>query len=61
MQDIPPELREDEGEIEAALAGKLPEDLITIEDIRGMVHCHTTYSDGKHTIEEMARAAKPSV
>jgi DNA polymerase (family 10) len=58
MQYIPPELREDEGEIEAALAGKLPEDLVTLEDIRGMVHCHTTYSDGKHTIEEMARAAE---
>jgi len=58
MQYIPPELREDEGEIEAALAGNLPEDLVTVEDIRGMVHCHTTYSDGKHTIEEMARAAE---
>jgi DNA polymerase (family 10) len=58
MQYIPPELREDEGEIEAALAGKLPEDLLTLEDIRGMVHCHTTYSDGKHTVEEMARAAE---
>jgi DNA polymerase (family 10) len=58
MQYIPPELREDEGEIEAALAGRLPEDLVTLEDIRGMVHCHTTYSDGKHTIEEMARAAE---
>lgn len=58
MQYIPPELREDEGEIEAAIAGKLPEDLVTLEDIRGMVHCHTTYSDGKHSIEEMARAAE---
>lgn len=58
MQYIPPELREDEGEIEAALAGKLPEDLVRLEDIRGMVHCHTTYSDGKHTIEEMVRAAE---
>src|SRR3989441_3284036 len=58
MPYIPPELREDEGEIEAALAGRLPEDLVTLEDIRGMVHCHTTYSDGKHTIEEMARAAE---
>ncbi len=58
MQYIPPELREDQGEIEAALAGKLPEDLVTLEDIRGMVHCHTTYSDGKHSIEEMARAAE---
>lgn len=58
MQYIPPELREDEGEIEAALAGKLPEDLVTLGDIRGMVHCHTTYSDGKHSIEEMVRAAE---
>jgi len=58
MQYIPPELREDEGEIEAALAGKLPEDLITLEDIQGMVHCHTTYSDGKHSVAEMARAAE---
>jgi len=58
MQHIPPELREDEGEIEAALAGKLPEDLITLADIKGMVHCHTTYSDGKHSVEEMVLAAE---
>jgi DNA polymerase (family 10) len=58
MQYIPPELREDEGEIEAALAGKLPEDLITTDDIQGMVHCHTTYSDGKHSVEQMALAAE---
>jgi DNA polymerase (family 10) len=58
MQYIPPELREDEGEIEAALAGRLPEDLVKLEDIRGMVHCHTTYSDGKNSIEEMVRAAE---
>ena len=58
MQYIPPELREDEGEIEAALAGKLPEDLVTLADIRGMVHCHTTYSDGKNSIEEMVRATE---
>ncbi|HVQ38888.1 MAG TPA: DNA polymerase/3'-5' exonuclease PolX [Pyrinomonadaceae bacterium] len=58
MQYIPPELREDQGEIEAALAGKLPQDLVTLADIRGMVHCHTTYSDGKNSIEEMARAAE---
>lgn len=57
MQYIPPELREDTGEIEAALKNKLPEDLIELEDIEGMVHCHTTYSDGKHSVEEMARAA----
>jgi DNA polymerase (family X) len=58
MQYVPPELREDEGEIEAALAGRLPEDLIDVGDIQGMTHCHTTYSDGKHSIEEMARAAE---
>jgi DNA polymerase (family 10) len=58
MQYIPPELREDEGEIELALAGKLPQDLITIADIRGMTHCHTTYSDGRNTIAEMALAAE---
>lgn len=58
MRYIQPELREDAGEIEAALAGKLPEDLVTLADIRGMVHCHTTYSDGKHSLEEMVRAAE---
>jgi DNA polymerase (family 10) len=58
MQFIAPELRADEGEIEAALKGKLPTDLITAEDIRGMVHCHTTYSDGKHSVEQMVAAAE---
>ncbi len=58
MQFIPPELREDKGEIEAALAGKLHEDLITSDDIQGMVHCHTTYSDGKHSVEAMAMEAE---
>ncbi|HUP00933.1 MAG TPA: DNA polymerase/3'-5' exonuclease PolX [Gemmatimonadota bacterium] len=53
---IPPELREDRGEIEAAQAGRLPE-LIEIEDLRGVVHCHTVWSDGRGTIAEMARAA----
>lgn len=53
---IPPELREDRGEIEAAEAGKLPR-LITLEDIRGDLHCHTKASDGRHSIEAMARAA----
>ncbi|MET0405189.1 MAG: DNA polymerase/3'-5' exonuclease PolX [Cystobacter sp.] len=57
MQYIPPELREDTGEIEAALAGKLPE-LVTWEDIQGAVHAHSTWSDGKNSLEEMARAAK---
>lgn len=58
MQYIPPELRENEGEIEAALAGKLPEDLVTLDDVKGMVHCHTTYSDGKHRLDEMVRGAE---
>ena len=53
---IPPELREDEGEIEAAETGCLP-DLLELEDIRGMTHCHTAYSDGRNSIEEMAVAA----
>jgi DNA polymerase (family 10) len=57
MQYVPPELRENGGEVEAALAGDLPEDLVEIGDVRGMVHCHTNYSDGKHTIQEMARGA----
>ena len=54
---IPPELREGAGEIEAARAGRLPGDLIRLEDVRGLVHCHTVYSDGAHTVEQMARAA----
>jgi len=58
MQYVPPELREDLGEVEAAERGKLPEDLITEKDIRGMVHCHTTYSDGRHTVEQMVAAAE---
>jgi len=58
MEYVPPELREDAGEVEAAINGKLPKDLVTLEDIQGMVHCHTTYSDGKHSVEEMARAAE---
>jgi DNA polymerase (family 10) len=58
MVYIPPELREDQGEIEAALAKKIPEDLVTEADIKGMVHCHTTYSDGIHTLEAMVRGAE---
>ena len=58
MAFIPPELREDEGEIEAALAKKLSEDLVTENDIKGVVHCHTTYSDGIHTLEAMVRGAE---
>ena len=54
---IPPELRENTGEIEAAEKHELP-DLITLQDIRGEVHMHTVETDGKNTIEEMAEAAK---
>jgi DNA polymerase (family 10) len=53
---IPPELREDTGEIEAADAGSLP-DLVSTGDVRGDLHVHTNYSDGKGTIESMAEAA----
>jgi DNA polymerase (family X) len=54
---IPPELREDRGEIEAAQAGVLPE-LIRQEDIRGDFHMHTTWSDGKLSVLEMAQIAR---
>jgi DNA polymerase (family 10) len=57
LPDIPPELREDAGEIEAADAGDDFADLITERDIRGMVHCHSLHSDGKHSIAQMAGAA----
>ena len=55
---VPPELREDEGEIEAAAAGELPDAFVRLEDVRGAVHCHTVYSDGRDTIEAMAHAAE---
>jgi len=54
---IPPELREAHGEIEAAAQGDLPE-LITTADIRGDLQTHTTFSDGEHTLAEMAEAAR---
>ena len=54
---IPPELREDRGELEAAERRALPR-LVTLEDIRGELHCHTKWSDGANTVEEMARAAR---
>ena len=53
---IPPELREDAGEIEAGEKSELP-DLIETKDVRGDLHVHTNYSDGKGTIESMAEAA----
>jgi len=54
---IPPELREDRGEVEAAERGELPH-LIELKEIRGDCHMHTTASDGKNSIEDMAREAK---
>jgi DNA polymerase (family 10) len=56
MPFIPPELREDRGELDAARKRKLPE-LITLDDIRGDLHCHTKATDGRNTIEQMAKAA----
>ena len=50
---IPPELREDGGEIEAALEGRLPT-LVTVEDIRGDLQMHTTWSDGSHSLSDLA-------
>ena len=57
MPCMEPVLREDRGEIEAALAGKLPK-IVRLQDIRGDLHSHTTASDGGNSIEEMANAAK---
>ncbi len=53
---IPPELREGRGELEAAAKGTLPK-LIELSDLRGDLHCHTTLSDGRQTLEEMAETA----
>jgi DNA polymerase (family 10) len=54
---VPPELREDRGEIQAARDHKLPE-LITLEDIRGDLHMHSKWTDGNNSIEEMVRACE---
>lgn len=54
---VPPELREDRGEIQAAEAGELP-DLIELSDIRSDLHLHTQYTDGRASIEELAEAAR---
>ncbi len=54
---IPPELREDQGEIAAAQQGAIPE-LIRRQDIRGILHTHTTWSDGTASLEEMAEACR---
>jgi DNA polymerase (family X) len=56
LQYIAPELREGRGEVAAAAAGALPK-LVELADLRGTFHCHTTYSDGRATLEEMAAAA----
>ena len=57
LSPIPPEIREDTGEIEAALEGKLPE-IVELKDIKGDFHVHTNYSEGQNTLAEMAEAAK---
>lgn len=57
MPLIPPELREGRGEIGLALAGRLPE-LVTLADIRGDLHMHTTVTDGRDSLERMVEAAK---
>jgi DNA polymerase (family 10) len=54
---IEPELREARGELKAAREGRLP-DLVSAEDVRGDLHLHTTLSDGRNTLEEMAAAGK---
>jgi DNA polymerase (family 10) len=53
---IPPELREDTGEVEAALEGRLPA-LLTLDDLRGDLHAHTNWSDGHHDLEALVEAA----
>jgi len=55
MSWVPPELRENRGEVESATGGKLPT-LVTLQDIRGDLQMHSTWSDGKASVEEMARA-----
>jgi DNA polymerase (family X) len=57
LEWVPPELREDEGEIAAAAAGTLPV-LLTLDDVRGDTHTHSDWTDGVDTIEVMARAAR---
>jgi DNA polymerase (family 10) len=57
LAPIPPELREGMGEVDAAARRELP-DLLTYDDLRGVLHCHSDYSDGGATIEEMALAAQ---
>lgn len=60
MPWIPPELRENAGEIEAAQAGILPE-IIGVSALRGDLHCHSDWDGGENSIEEIAAAAAKSV
>lgn len=55
MAWVPPELRENRGEVEAAVRGELP-GLVTLDDMKGDLQMHSTWSDGKASVEEMARA-----
>lgn len=57
LRYVPPELREDTGEIDAAAENKIP-NLVDLSDIRGMLHCHSTFSDGANTIQGMAEATR---
>jgi len=57
LAHVPPELREGRGEIEAAAARALPR-LVDVQDLKGVLHCHSLYSDGKSTVAEMASAAR---
>jgi DNA polymerase (family 10) len=56
-QFIPPELRENAGELEAARKGELPK-LVELQDLKGDLHSHTTYSDGRESLEQMVLAAR---
>jgi len=57
LEPVPPELREDLGELELAAGPGLPE-LVELSDVRGFVHCHSTWSDGNASIEKMVAAAR---
>lgn len=57
LRYIEPEMREDMGEIELAEAGELP-NLIKLDDMRGLLHCHSTYSDGHASLEQMIEGAR---
>ncbi|MDP8299893.1 MAG: DNA polymerase/3'-5' exonuclease PolX [Candidatus Tantalella remota] len=57
MEWVPPELREDNGEVEAARDGTLPQDLVQLKDIKGDLHIHSTETDGRATVQESVEAA----